>query len=60
MAQADWASSTCRGQQQTTFATEAQALTYSGSNQADLEFLVKVVLFGSEVEGHGGSPFRTC
>ncbi len=54
--QADWASITCQPQQ-TTFATEAQALTYSGSSQADLEFLVGVVLFGGEVEaGHGGSP----
>ncbi len=45
MTQADWASITCRGQQ-TTFATEAQALTHSGGSQADLEFLVDVVLFG--------------
>ncbi len=55
MTQADWASITCQPQQ-TTFAREWQALTYSGSNQADLQFLVEVVLFGDEVEGHGGSP----
>ncbi len=53
MAQAGWASITCQPQQ-TTFATEWQALTYSGSSQADLQFLVEVVLFGGEVEaGHG-------
>ncbi len=58
MAQADWASITCQPQQ-TTFATEWQALTYSGNSQADLEFgnFVEVVLFGGEVQtGRGRSP----
>ncbi len=33
-----------------------QALLATSFGDADLEFLVGVVLFGGEVEGHGGPP----